>query len=103
SSKSNLQFLHSCPTRRSSDLQEGRVPVRRVAPRDAVELVRTVRPGDVVHGSLVAVPGAAAAPAQHAGSAGAVERRQLAGTLGRRSEEHTSELQSREKLVCRLL
>src|SRR5436309_9613490 len=26
-----------------------------------------------------------------------------AGALGRRSEEHTSELQSRENLVCRLL
>src|SRR5690606_40704877 len=29
--------------------------------------------------------------------------RDLAGETGRRSEEHTSELQSREKLVCRLL
>src|SRR5436309_6871057 len=30
-------------------------------------------------------------------------RRRSPATAGRRSEEHTSELQSREKLVCRLL
>src|SRR5207302_8058309 len=31
------------------------------------------------------------------------ERAELAGTQNARSEEHTSELQSRENLVCRLL
>src|SRR5207302_9182492 len=33
----------------------------------------------------------------------AAERHPLAGVRGPRSEEHTSELQSRENLVCRLL
>src|SRR5436309_7392008 len=39
-------------------------------------------------------------------SAGVLPRLEMAGHLGarrRRSEEHTSELQSRENLVCRLL
>src|SRR3712207_7983486 len=36
-------------------------------------------------------------------SACAREPNALAGALGRRSEEHTSELQSRQYLVCRLL
>src|SRR5690606_41401457 len=31
-----------------------------------------------------------------------LHRPELAGFLGKRSEEHTSELQSRENLVCRL-
>src|SRR3712207_7920363 len=33
----------------------------------------------------------------------ALPRRARPGALGRRSEEHTSELQSRQYLVCRLL
>src|SRR5690606_39620608 len=34
---------------------------------------------------------------------GAAPSRRIPGAPGRRSEEHTSELQSRENLVCRLL
>src|SRR3712207_8040820 len=36
-------------------------------------------------------------------AAGPVGRRRAPGTACRRSEEHTSELQSRQYLVCRLL
>src|SRR5258707_11356774 len=36
-------------------------------------------------------------------SSGAWESSAVAGTAGLRSEEHTSELQSRQYLVCRLL
>src|SRR5690606_41274889 len=67
--------LHSFPTRRSSDL----------------------------------APAAAAPPASGAPAAvgGARRARREASSQGRgeesRSEEHTSELQSRENLVCRLL
>src|SRR5882762_12019873 len=43
-------------------------------------------------------------PGEHAGRAGAVERERHAELAGiRRSEEHTSELQSHLNLVCRLL
>src|SRR5699024_11277598 len=68
-----LRDLHSFPTRRSSDLS--RVPR---TPRD----LRRADPG---RGALPVVPGS-----------GPPGRR-------RRSEEHTSELQSRFDLVCRLL
>src|SRR5436309_12201132 len=68
------QHLHPFPTRRSSDLGEEARP-RRAA----------IRGRDVTAG------------AAHAGLGERVEVRRG------RSEEHTSELQSREKLVCRLL
>src|SRR2546422_3645446 len=41
--------------------------------------------------------------APHPSTATRVPRRRLLGSLDRRSEEHTSELQSRLHLVCRLL
>src|SRR5690606_41878709 len=83
--------LHSFPTRRSSDLQSslGRVP-----------LAQQLEPGAL----------GAGAAAQHergldialAGDLGAGDEREHPGRRVR-SEEHTSELQSRENLVCRLL
>src|SRR5690606_41353773 len=82
--------LHSFPTRRSSDLVDGEQHV------------------EVLHGDIVdqLVIGAL--------EEGGVDRHHRLGTFaghaGRqghgvllRSEEHTSELQSRENLVCRLL
>src|SRR5690606_42029838 len=85
-------LLHSFPTRRSSDLHDqgsSRAPRRPSASRlegEAVPVrrwvVRLTERGDrVVHGS-----GAGEGPQERV-----------------RSEEHTSELQSRENLVCRLL
>src|SRR3712207_8436496 len=52
-------------------------------------------------GSLAAVCFAAAVPARE--STGALLPLLIAGDLLARSEEHTSELQSRQYLVCRLL
>src|SRR5690606_39766568 len=95
-------LLHSCPTRRSSDLpgmdpQPG--PVR--------------RRGQVGEGGVIRVP-VVVKNIRYA--IGCVARYQRVGFGGRvsgcflypyckhvRSEEHTSELQSRENLVCRLL
>src|SRR5690606_41526810 len=68
--------LHSFPTRRSSDLTGPRRPRSRCS-------------------------GGAPAPATSTTSRPAARR--PSATLRRRSEEHTSELQSRENLVCRLL
>src|SRR5690606_41998854 len=81
-----LRDLHSFPTRRSSDLA-GRRHQR----------------GDVEAAGL--------APARHASDHPPARRpprhgcRHRGHAIGRvgRSEEHTSELQSRENLVCRLL
>src|SRR5438445_6235027 len=69
--------LHSFPTRRSSDLRRLRAaPARRPGP----------------------------APRQRSQAAPAmVHRAATAGPRSGRSEEHTSELQSRQYLVCRLL
>src|SRR3989442_13453311 len=52
------------------------------------------------HGRGVAQPGAAA---RRAGAVAAAGRGDLERLLTERSEEHTSELQSRPHLVCRLL
>src|SRR5690606_40029235 len=89
--------LHSFPTRRSSDLSFGRSatfwPNRRSTARD------TERPGRDCAGKAFA--------RASVGSSGSCGR--TASLLPRgqveclRSEEHTSELQSRENLVCRLL
>src|SRR5699024_12837965 len=81
--------LHSFPTRRSSDLHDVRRP-----------LPGTVRPGLRPRFQL-GTPGSGREPAR--GGAGHVASgRRRRGRPGR-SEEHTSELQSRFDLVCRLL
>src|SRR5437870_13279573 len=72
--------LHSFPTRRSSDL-----PAR---PPQIFGAASSTRPCFSTNGPQEATPTAASA---------------VCGTLARRSEEHTSELQSRGHLVCRLL
>src|SRR5690606_40457387 len=90
---------HSFPTRRSSDLGE----LADVLGHDRID--------DLDRGALEVQGGAETAA--EAGDDERVEldnrivfrsggRRRRLG-LGERSEEHTSELQSREKLVCRLL
>src|SRR5690606_41690073 len=81
--------LHSFPTRRSSDLRELGAVVPRAGHR------RVLAGGPRPRARAAALPrrprwvGAGAALA--------------VGGRFRRSEEHTSELQSRENLVCRLL
>src|SRR5437868_11773292 len=74
--------LHSFPTRRSSDLP-ARVPLR-----GALGLGRRSEGHQGPRGGCAHPP---------------VGREPRPGESGRRSEEHTSELQSRFDLVCRLL
>src|SRR5690606_41952731 len=83
------RVLPSFPTRRSSDLDDG----ERVG-RDLLCQPPLAQQRAIEHGRL--------AGAEHGRDhRGVVE---LVGAVGRdRSEEHTSELQSRENLVCRLL
>src|SRR5690606_40600919 len=82
--------LHSFPTRRSSDLSQ----VDDSAPgAHFVYLAGALRQFDLAYLHLVA-PDAVEPESLD---------RALAVQMRRRSEEHTSELQSRENLVCRLL
>src|SRR5690606_40020105 len=91
--------LPSFPTRRSSDL----VPSSKVRPsasgcggrwRGCGTSVSARTDGRTGRGGPSAKPGP--------GRTGR-ERRRSAAATGGRSEEHTSELQSRENIVCRLL
>src|SRR5439155_27272351 len=72
------RHLHSFPTRRSSDLV-------------------TPRPAEQAHGKF------GAAGAHQAGNPHHLAPPHVKVDVARRSEEHTSELQSRGHLVCRLL
>src|SRR5690606_41871208 len=89
--------LLTVPTRRSSDLLLRGGRVRRVGGCAAADRVRvgSDRPTPRCGGRKPARRGRASAAARWRG---AVRR-----LLAIRSEEHTSELQSRENLVCRLL
>src|SRR5690606_41230783 len=85
-----LLDLHSFPTRRSSDLVLGQPLLEALQPQQAA----AAAPADI---------GDAAPP----GGAQMLADQPAAIEVGKadqhRSEEHTSELQSRENLVCRLL
>src|SRR5690349_24033082 len=90
-------FLPSFPTRRSSDLT---VWFRRTdvgEPEQCVELVREVA-GE--HGSLDVLVNDAVLAGRHSRP---LLHTEVADWDAMRSEEHTSELQSRRDLVCRLL
>src|SRR5690606_42047826 len=88
--------LHPFPTRRSSDLPAGLNARRRLVDEDrdivGADLEETDR---FAHGVSLALP--AFAKLEGRARAERDEDRIV------RSEEHTSELQSRENLVCRLL
>src|SRR5690606_41702926 len=88
------RHLHSSPTRRSSDLWTA--PNKK--PGRSAPALNVVCGGSEGSGDD-AQTGPHQADRIHVGLlAGALLR-----AFARRSEEHTSELQSREKLVCRLL
>src|SRR3712207_9009892 len=65
---------------------------------DALPIFRPLR-----HGSLDADPNGGCHPAAQGGRLRSRRRQDRRHGWGRRSEEHTSELQSRQYLVCRLL
>src|SRR5207253_3483702 len=91
-----LRDLHSFPTRRSSDLG-GELPDDR--DRGCVPVTHPSRHFPA-QGGAVCQPSVQALPLQHAEfTLGHVQPTAMFG----RSEEHTSELQSRGHLVCRLL
>src|SRR5690606_39314336 len=97
--REHLRELPSFPTRRSSDL---RAPIRLINLLDqAAGVERAIR--RLLEGpDLTKEAAAERLPCL----GGRVPHRRAAGRDGRsvrRSEEHTSELQSRENLVCRLL
>src|SRR5207244_7556054 len=96
-SSSTLPVPPSFPTRRSSDLhfrdRAGRHPVRRLCPPDPREqLVQLLQGRRERHPYRLQ-------QARRAQCRGADHARRA----DRRSEEHTSELQSPDHLVCRLL
>src|SRR5690606_41971201 len=90
--------LLSFPTRRSSDLRRLRYLARARAAS-----TRVVCPAVCPRGRRR--KSGRCGPAIREGAAGSAARPRAIHPPGRapRSEEHTSELQSREKLVCRLL
>src|SRR5690606_41944377 len=91
------------PTRRSSDLGAGAV-LGQHRDRDVVALERLLQrmPQRTQAEHLVALPGIARQDAAVL-VADLLEQALADEHLDGRSEEHTSELQSRENLVCRLL
>src|SRR5690606_40571022 len=91
----------SLPTRRSSDLAPHRLLLARREVPERVLRLRRVEVVGAVHEH------ARNAPERLQGERERIERVDVARVVARahhdRSEEHTSELQSRENLVCRLL
>src|SRR5690606_41857147 len=100
-SSADPRDLRAFPTRRSSDLHDGR-------PRGGRR--RVVRVAALVAALAVVAGGGVAAERAHKVvtldvDGQVVQVTSFAGSVSGllRSEEHTSELQSRENLVCRLL
>src|SRR5690606_40274077 len=86
-----VRHLHSFPTRRSSDLFDAA----------AQQLVVQGARGVILHAVFDLALQQQAYP--HAPGGGLQQRLAELAARKERSEEHTSELQSRENLVCRLL
>src|SRR5690606_39956288 len=97
----DLPHLHSPPTRRSSDLHA--LVSSGTTPKlvDNQVDIRVIGYGGMLMESFVAVMAMICATILEPGVYFAINA--PAAILGTRSEEHTSELQSRENLVCRLL
>src|SRR5206468_11961279 len=91
------RHLHSFPTRRSSDLSGFRQP-----PSEESSLAGAVLP---IYLSLLSWSGCdqQCCRASFATAGGGAQELGWESNRKRRSEEHTSELQSRSDLVCRLL
>src|SRR5690606_39387523 len=94
----NRRDLPSSPTRRSSDLRDFRG--RRLT-GGPLRLAGIQRLSDLLDPPVVGEPGAPSVGGERALLPRGCIQRKHERLL--RSEEHTSELQSRENLVCRLL
>src|SRR5690606_41639659 len=88
----------SFPTRRSSDLPMATLDISQQIPKTSDQ-----RQMDQWQRTGVYAAGLALTDAGIAGKAELLDRTDVVAAAGNRSEEHTSELQSRENLVCRLL
>src|SRR5690606_41855131 len=98
-----LQYVHYIPTRRSSDLTDGALD-----PAECRQLVEAFEAsGELTRGRVGGGVHVELKDSHDLTISGRPEWQQLEGMLnaamlrGLRSEEHTSELQSRENLVCR--
>src|SRR5690606_41929825 len=102
-SAASLRALPSFPTRRSSDLHlwERRKP-RQACPARLSPL-RPPPPPPPATSSAHTGSAHPPRPARRSRRRGSAGGRRARCRRNRRSEEHTSELQSRENLVCRLL
>src|SRR5690606_40781134 len=93
------RVLHSFPPRRSSDLRPliigSRIAGNRILVAIWKRLARKLRPTRISTGSISRMPAAA--------ESAMGKKDEIVPIAILRSEEHTSELQSRENLVCRLL
>src|SRR5207247_11248389 len=93
--------LPSFPTRRSSDLTQGVDAIARLA--DDVHQRGTLHARPNVEQTLAGTRAQLIQFAGHTAQTRGVDRVDADTDLTGRSEEHTSELQSRVDLVCRLL
>src|SRR5690606_39540265 len=84
--------LHSFPTRRSSDLSQRSIPSTRLHSTRCPMRSRGASDGCMSTSRV-----------NHLRSSASSSKRPIRPGRHLRSEEHTSELQSRENLVCRLL
>src|SRR5690606_41481199 len=101
SSSADAPTLHSFPTRRSSDLNTSK---KLVAAKMVPARSRVPRPVSCWDGYSMGKPFPCKwAPFVWPCASKAKQRKRWRVSWMQRSEEHTSELQSRENLVCRLL
>src|SRR5690606_40401090 len=99
----DLRYLHSFPTRRSSDLPF-ELPCNHRRGRTYKEKVAFLEMREVSFKeySIVNAPADERSGVRTVGVQQTFESSESSDTARVRSEEHTSELQSRENLVCRL-
>src|SRR5690606_41601779 len=101
--KRDQSKLHTIPPRRSSDLVVDEEHELAAGAVDA-DVARTAGPPGRRETDDVGPRAASGPPSDElprAVGAAVVDEEGLEAAVGRRSEEHTSELQSRENIVCR--